>query len=687
MIKKITVTLFLTLLINNLIYCQSVDSIKLNEVSVNSYFSNRPLLRLPSSASVIDEKSIGKQAGQSLVPVMNTIPGVRMEERSPGSYRLSLRGSLLRSPFGIRNLKIYLEDFPLTDAGGNTYLNLLDLNTIRSIEILKGPDGSLFGANSGGVVRINTLSSDSVNEVFAGIGAGSYGAFNEYVSVKQQFKNNTFTLSEGWQRSDGYRDNSKLDRKYIQLSDQFRYLKAAKLTLLLFYSRLYYQTPGGLTWQQWTDAPSSSRPPTPFVRGAKEQQAAIYNSTFYTGIANEIKINRYWSHVAALFGSYTDFENPFITNYEIRRENTLGARTWFQASNNQEGDILVKFHVGLEVARTYSNIKNYDNNFGQTGLSQKFDKLYANQSFIFNHLMFDFYNKWILDGGLSINFNRYSFQTTLPTETPLDAKIFTPQVMPKAGISYQASPLFAFRASVSKGYSTPTLSEIRSSDNQINTALQPENGWNYEAGLRFRSANNFIWWDLTCFYYKLSSAIVRRVNEMGQEYFINAGGTKQTGMESQLQLQLISERSTHFIRKIQIDNSLTYSIFKFDNYSMDSINYSENKMTGVPAFIGISGLTIGFPQQIYLFIQHNYTSSIFLNDANTVSADPYHLLLLKAGWKFINKPHVKVEVAAGVDNLLNEKYSLGNDLNAVGGRYFNAAMPRNYFCKLLMKWH
>ena len=33
----------------------------------------------------------------------------------------------------------------------------------------------------------------------------------------------------------------------------------------------------------------------------------------------------------------------------------------------------------------------------------------------------------------------------------------------------------------------------------------------------------------------------------------------------------------------------------------------------------------------------------------------------------------------GVDNALNEKYSLGNDLNAAGGRYFNAAPKRNFF--------
>ena len=79
-----------------------------------------------------------RYGGTSLVPAMNTVAGVGMEERSPGSYRLSIRGSLLRSPFGVRNIKIYIDDVPLTDATGNTYLNLLDPNHLQSAEIIKG---------------------------------------------------------------------------------------------------------------------------------------------------------------------------------------------------------------------------------------------------------------------------------------------------------------------------------------------------------------------------------------------------------------------------------------------------------------------------------------------------------------------------------------------------------------------
>src|SRR5690606_12144026 len=105
---------------------------------------------------------------------------VRMEERSPGSYRLSLRGSLLRSPFGVRNVKVYLDEFPLTDAGGNTYLNLIDSKSIQSLEVLKGPDGSLFGANSGGVVLMDVTGKRPQNRLLSvDVNGGSYGLIHE----------------------------------------------------------------------------------------------------------------------------------------------------------------------------------------------------------------------------------------------------------------------------------------------------------------------------------------------------------------------------------------------------------------------------------------------------------------------------------------------------------------------------
>ena len=94
---------------------------KLNEVTVRGYLSDQPILNVPASVNVLGGEQLAVQPDISLVSALNTVPGVRMEERSPGSYRLSIRGSLLRSPFGIRDVKIYYDEIPLTDAGGNTY--------------------------------------------------------------------------------------------------------------------------------------------------------------------------------------------------------------------------------------------------------------------------------------------------------------------------------------------------------------------------------------------------------------------------------------------------------------------------------------------------------------------------------------------------------------------------------------
>ena len=97
------------------------DSIQLAEVTVRGYETNRPLLETAASVNVLSDKELNQRFGTpALVPAFNTLPGVRMDERSPGSYRLSIRGSLIRSPFGVRNVKVYWNELPMTDAGGGT---------------------------------------------------------------------------------------------------------------------------------------------------------------------------------------------------------------------------------------------------------------------------------------------------------------------------------------------------------------------------------------------------------------------------------------------------------------------------------------------------------------------------------------------------------------------------------------
>lgn len=651
----------------------------LNEITIRPYFSPQPLLRTTGAVAVIEPAQAALQPVKSFVPVMNTIAGVRMEERSPGSYRLSIRGSLLRSPFGIRNIKIYVEDFPLTDAGGNTYLNAMDIAAAGNITVLKGPQSGIYGANSGGVVLLNPsaiLAQDSL-QLSAALSGGSYGLFRESIAIGKTGKKYSFNLQHSYQRSDGYRDNSGMKRNYTQLFQRWNYSSKANLSALLFYSDLAYRTPGGLTEAQFADNPAASRPAAGKIPGASEQQAGIYSKTVFGGITNQWDISSKFRQVTSVFASYTDFKNPFITNYEQRYESTLGLRTYVEYVENSN-NLNWKFDLGFEHSKTHSDVRNYDNNRGTRGSQQKQDELNAAGTFGFAHINVDIFKRVLVEFSASLNDYRYKYSSSFPKEIAQKKQVLDLQLMPRAAVSWLITPDIVWNASLSRGYSPPSLAEIRASDQVINTDLQPEKGWNIESGFKYLPAAGFFQLDLTAFSYKLSQAIVRRLNENDTEYFINAGGTRQNGIEASTSFFLLKDRKNSLLRKLTLRNAATFSHFRFAGYSNSNQDYSGKKLSGVPAFGLVSGLEGTLPGGFSTFIQHNYTSSIPLNDANTATAKAYHLLQMGINFRNTSIAGFPLEIFATADNLLNERYSLGNDLNAAAGRYYNAAPLRNF---------
>lgn len=680
-IQTIMLSFLLTIFINTSFAQSKVDSVqKVSEILIRAYLSEQPILKVPSSVSLISNKQLRDQPGISMLPALNAVPGIRMEERSPGSYRLSIRGSSLRSPFGVRNVKIYLDEFPLTDAGGNTYLNLIDVNSMHNIEVLKGPDGSLFGANSGGVVLINPVDKKS-NESWAsaGITGGSYGLFQEKVAVQKKFKNQFLNINHSYQRSDGYREHSAMNRQFTQAMYRMNYSKENQLRVLAFYSNLEYKTPGGLTLAQFTANPRSARPSTAFAAGSVAQKARIENNTLFAGIVNDAKIVGNLRHVMAVYGSSTDFLNPFITTYEIRKENTAGIRTYLELSGNKNSSINWKWNAGLELQGTSADIANYVNNKGVKGNLQAQDNIISNQFFYFTRFSANITEKLTAEVAASLNYYKYKFSKDLPSPVgPTDRK-FDPELMPRFALSYQLSEMLAIRSSISRGYSPPTIAEVRASDNKINNNIEAETGWNYEAGLRVRDRNDRFWLDASIFQYRLQSAIVRRVNADDTEFYLNAGGTRQNGVETQASYWLIAPGSKGILSGLQVQNSFTLSNYFFKDYINGKNNYSGNRLTGTPKSVLVSGLDFRFQKSFYLFAQHNYTSTIALNDANSVFSKDFNLIHFKAGWRSSKVGKTGLDFFIGIDNLLNETYSLGNDLNAFGGRYYNASAPRNFF--------
>jgi iron complex outermembrane receptor protein len=655
---------------------------KLQPVTVKAYLSEQPVLNVPASISVIGQQQLDVQPENSFIPALNSQPGVRAEERSPGSYRLSIRGSLLRSPFGVRDVKIYFDDIPLTDAGGNTYLNAIDFNSIHNMEVLKGPDGSLFGANTGGVVLLSPVNhhTDSTY-ASAGLNGGSYGLIHENAALQERSGNYQLNLNQAYEDYNGYRQNTAMHRQYLQMVNSWTYDKNDQVRLLGFYSNLDYQTPGGLTLTQYEADPSEARPPTATIPGSVEQHAGIDQKMLFGGVVNEYHFDDHWRNVLSVFGSYVDLANPFLTDYEQRYESTYGFRTYFEYKSDDHMGYRWRTDFGVEWQQTNSDINNYGNDLGVRDTAQTMDKINTNQHFFFVRYVADITRRLHAEGALSDNFYDYEFKNVYPNdETAFTNRPFTAQLMPRIALAYQITPDFVWRASVARGYSTPTTAEIRPTDHQINPNLEAQSGWNYETGFRLSNKDESLYLDGSIFYYHILNAIVPRYNADGTEYYINAGGLNQPGLELYFTDWLIKERTTGFLRGLAFNESVTLDRFTFSNdYHDASGNYAGNQITGVPDQVLITTLQFKLPQYFYFYISYNYTSKIPLNDASTAWAPGYNLLQAKAGWHHTFSPKGRLEVYAGADNLLNEKYSLGDDFNAVGGRYYNAAAPRNYY--------
>jgi len=382
----------------------------IHPVEVHAYFSRQPILGLTAAAHAIPEKMLEAQQPGTLLPALNAVAGLRMEERSPGSYRLAMRGSLIRSPFGIRNAKIYIDEFPLTDAGGNTYLQLLDPGGLSAVHVLKGPDGSLYGANSGGVVRLLPKGFDgSENRADMLLGGGSFGMFQERLSVHRKVDDNYgFSFDQSFARSDGYRENTNLNKKTFQTAHRHRYSDRGEIRLFALYSDLEYRTPGGLTEGQMQENPRMSRPAAGPNPGAKEQRAGIRNRTLYGGIAHRAQLTGKLSHSAAVFGSHTDFQNPFITNYEFRKEQNLGLRTYLSREEMDRTAVQWQMQLGTEIQKGWNAIDNYDNDRGRSAGPQAQDDLDNWQGSFFYRAMARWRKRWTVEGSMGLNRSKIS---------------------------------------------------------------------------------------------------------------------------------------------------------------------------------------------------------------------------------------------------------------------------------------
>lgn len=354
----------------------------------------------------------------------------------------------------------------------------------------------------------------------------------------------------------------------------------------------------------------------------------------------------------------------------------------------------MRAQMGTEWQKGNYTIRNFDNAGGQPGRIQVADRIHVLGGTTFLRVEADFRQRWLLEAALSHNAYHNRFEAIDTDSGPGDltaensgehpnpTSYRLPSTwMPRVAVSYHPAPSMTWRSVVSKGFSPPTTAEIRPSDNTVNTSLQAESGWNFETGFRLATRGQWLFGDLSIFRYELRNALVRGSRENGAEFFRNAGGIGQSGIELAFNVRLTGgEASATGMRaypQIHWSGSWTWSDFRFVDYRINGTDYTSNALTGVPKHTLMNAFYLESVGPWNVHVMHRFVARTPLNDANAVFADAYHLVQARVSRRFSLGIGLSGSVFVWVDNLLDQRYSLGNDINAFGERYFNAAPGRN----------
>jgi iron complex outermembrane receptor protein len=573
-----------------------------------------------------------------------------------------------------------MDDMLFTDAGGNAYLNLLDVNSIGGAEVIKGPAGSIYGAGTGGALLLSGAILSGQHQQDTSMfsikaSAGRYGTFNE--TIQYQLTQGAYSINvlQGHAQSDGFRDQSRMRKDNLQLGLKIKGTDKVTTDLLLLLADLSYQTPGGLNLVQFNANPRQSRPATSTIPSPKDQRAGIFNKTAMLGISNSFILSDHWKMVTSFSTSITGFKNPFITNFEKRKEANLGIRSKFVYESKLPFPL--QWVNGVELQRGDYTIDSSGNTKGVSDGKMVRDMVVARQQFLFSQLSVHPLAFIQIQAGISVNSFNYSIERTIGLPASGKKNIaFDPQVLPRFALTFHPFKAVALYGQLSKGYSSPTLAEIRPSAGGLYAGLQAEYGLNKELGMKLSADQGRFFFSANIFQFDLKDAIVRQVNAAGAEYFVNAGTAVQKGIEAELSWLLLNRPKGKFIQLLKITQALTINDFRFGTYSVANISHAGKKMTGVPKDVYNFSIQSSFFQHYFCNVNLNYAGKIPLNDANTFYAQAYRLWQGKFGWKgAVAKKQAELFVL--VDNVGDAVYSLGNDINAFGGRFYNPAATRN----------
>jgi iron complex outermembrane receptor protein len=619
---------------------------------------------------------------QLLTQAFNRKPGVFSQVGALNTNRITIRGIGSRAQYGTNRIKAYFNEIPITTGDGQTVINNIDQNAVGRIEIIKGPNSSIYGAGLGGVIHLYGKSIDFRKKYAeASSSFGSYGLQNNQLSTGYSDGKKSFYASYNHLQKDGFRDNSNYDRKTFTLNGTLQSSENSSLSFLGNFTRLKAFIPSSLNEEDFENNPENAAFTWNQAQGYESYDRLMAGLSYSHRFSDKIE------NTTSVFVNYRDAYEP--RPFDILKQNSfnLGARTKFNYST-LFGDLPVNASLGGEFLNENYNGSNFENKYEELDSpgslrGKQIANIEQNRNYYNGFLQanLEATSNLKLTAGLNVNATDYSLTDFFNRDGGDQSGDYQFKTIwsPRFAVLYSLSRNKNLYANISKGFSTPTVDETLTPQGRINTNLKPETGWNYEVGFKGNFFKN-LYTEIAIYTIQINDLLV--AERVAEDQFVgtNAGKTDHNGVE------FLAKYNWNIGNEIWIKPyfSFNYNDYSFDEFVDEGTAYSGNDLTGIPESKLNFGIDLNSKMGLSLNSNALFVSQIPLNDANSKYTNSYQVVNFKLGYNFQLISTLKVKLNFGVNNLLDEHYAASIVPNAVGfggsaPRYYYPGMPRNFY--------
>ena len=633
------------------------DTIRINEVRIDVSKQNQKIQQIPISVTAVSAKEIEIQKIDDVTDLNGLMPNFFIPEHGTRlNTDIYIRGVGVSK--GEPSVGIYVDDIPYFDSGTINF----EFANIKQIEVLRGPQGTLYGRNAmGGLLKIYTP--DPVQKRKAGFKL-DYGRYNQYkasVSYNQPVTENSAFIVDGYYKNDdGYFvnkfDNKKVDAETTygtRLKYKVDLFDNLKLKILGNYEK---NTQPGFAYGIY-DAENQT------VNEVNYNEPSKYDRDFAsTGLNINYRPAGYAVNFSASYQRLKDvylIDQDFTPNdiyvVDMNRNNKafveeLNIKSTTEKPFQWIGGLfsfqrhLLK-NVDFDITTSHGKmtiLKDYDQ-------SIKAYAAFGQVSYKWNSLLFAAGLRYDLEKStLNYNYDLLMGGNKIHKDDFVHSLNFD-QILPKVSVSYLPNEHVTVYANVSKGYKAGGFNATIERDED--ETYNPEYSLNYETGFKFNGLNNKLVLNTSLFYIDWQSQQVVQSVPSGRGIMIkNAGTSESKGVEI--------ESFYRFTPDFNLGVSYGYTDAYFISYKYnDSTDYSDNKLPTVPEYT--LGAAANYKWRLknekfkYVLFNLNYKryGKYYWTSDNTDYQNPYGVLNANISLKSRN-----ASIGLWAKNITNEKF-------------------------------